>query len=209
MITSFASAPCEPIRQRADNRQFYAYVAHIAWRAGGGRSGDLPRELTAEIDRLVRERSCEPAFDVTQIPRAELRSFVEHVTASGVGALARLATTIAIDAAGGRATSAAHGMELGIALQMLQDLRATTDADAARVDLWMLRPTWAWVWTSESADAASWVRGVRWAQQVAARRSDPMPVARFLGQFANRHGAAEARARLEAVRAAIRATSPA
>lgn len=94
-------------------------------------------------------------------------------------------------------------LELGIALQMLEDLRATSDADAARADIWQLRPTWAWVWTSESADPASWVRGVRWAQQVAARRSDPLPVARFLGQFASRRGAAEARARLDAAYAAI------
>jgi len=192
--------------ERADSRQFFAYVAHVAWRAGGGRSGDLPRELSVEIDRLVRARSCERALDLTQIPRDKLRAVVEQVTSHGVGALAQLATALAIDATGGDgSTSGAHGVELGIALQMLQDLRATTDADAARADLWTLRPTWAWVWTSEAADAASWVRGVRWAQQVAARRSDPLPVARFLGQFASRRGAAEARARLDAARAAGRA----
>lgn len=192
--------------ERAVHRQFVAYVAHLAWRAGGGHSGDLPRELTIEIERLVRARSCERALEITRIPRDELRAVVEHGTINGVGSLARLATAMAIDAAGGRgSTSASHGLELGIALQMLQDLRATADADAARADLWELRPTWAWVWTSESADAASWVRGVRWAQQVAARRSDPMPIARFLGQFASRRGAAEARARLEAARDAGRA----
>jgi hypothetical protein len=191
--------------ERVEPRMFLAHVVHTAWRAAGGRSGVLPRQLTLEIDRVAHDRNREPALDVTRIPRGELRAVVEHVTSTGAGALARLATKLAIDAAGGRGSLiAAAGSELGSALQMLEDLRATADVDGARASVWELRPSWAWVWTSEAADAASWVRGVRWAQQVAARRSDPLPVTHFLGQFANRRGAAEARARLDAACDAIR-----
>lgn len=186
------------VRPQSDHRQFLAHVAQVAWRAGGGRSGELPRELIAEIDRQVRIRGLEPALDITRIPRAELRAVVEHASARSAGALARLATELAVGGSVGAA-----GTELGIALQMLEDLRATADVHAARADLWERRATWAWVWTSEATDPSSWVRGVRWVEQVAARRSDPMPVAAFLRQFANRRGAGEARAREDAAHAAL------
>lgn len=192
------------MHERAEPRQFLAHVVDVAWRAGGGHSC-LPRQLALEIDRVASERSREPVVDVTRIPRGELRGVVEAATASSVGALARHATRLAVDASGGRGSLiGAAGTELAIALQMLEDLRATADADAARATIWELRPTWAWVWTSEAADAASWHRVLRWAQQVAARRTDPLPVAYLLGQFANRRGAAEARARLDAACDTIR-----
>lgn len=191
--------------KRAEPRQFLDHVVHIAWRAGGGRSGALPRQLTLEVERIAEDRSRDPAIDFTQIPREELRAVVEHGSATTAGALARLATKLAVDSIGGRGSLiGAAGSELGIALQMIEDLRAIDDVDAVRASFWELRPSWAWVWTSEAADAASWVRGVRWAQQVAARRSDPRPLAHLLGQFSSRRGAAEARARLDAARDAIR-----
>ena len=203
---SHAIESCEAILERAAPQQFLDHVAHAAWHAAGGGSGPLPRQLTLEIERIAQEVSRKPAVDFTRIPRGELRAVVENLSGTTAGALARLATKLAIDAAGGRGSLiAAAGSELGVALQMIEDLRATGDADAARSTIWELRPSWAWVWTSEAADAASWVRGVRWAQQVAARHSDPLPVAHFLGQFARRRGAAEAQARLAAARGAITA----
>lgn len=190
--------------ERAGHRQFLVQVAHTAWQAGGGR-GEPPHELTVEIDRLVADRG-RTCCDITRIPRHELRAVVEFAAANRVGALARRATQLAVNAAGGRASAfGVAATELGIALQMLEDLRTTTGAEIARAELWELRPSWAWVWMSESADAASWVRGGRWAQQIAARRTDPAPLARWLGQFANRRGAAEARARHDAALAAIQA----
>ena len=209
MNPSHAIESCEAIPERAEPLRFLAHVAQTAWSAAGGRAGALPRQLTLEIERLAHERGREPAIDITRLPRKELRSVVEYLSGQTAGALARLATKLAIDAAGGRGSLiAAAGSELGVALQMIEDLRATTDADAARTSIWELRPSWAWVWTSETADAASWVRGVRWAQQVATRHSDPLPVAHFLGQFAKRRGAAEAQTRPDSAREAILRSLP-
>lgn len=118
---------------------------------------------------------------LTEIPRSELRGVVERLS---VARAAGSATT------SGRTVSAL-GVELAICAQMFEALAGTS-----RDDIWQLRPTWAWVWTAEAADPASWARGIRWAQQIAARRSDPAPLARFLAQFAARRGAGEARARL-------------
>ena len=49
-----------------------------------------------------------------------------------------------------------------------------------------LHPSWAWVWTAEAADPASWARIVRWARQIARTGSDPAPLAKLLDQFALR-----------------------
>jgi hypothetical protein len=137
----------------------------------------------AELSNGRKEDAMIPAaaltnLSVLEIPRTEIRAVVERISATQ----AQLGNT-----------------ELAIGVRMLEAVASVTiDAasDATRDDLWHLRPTWAWVWLAELADAPSWARVVRWARQVAERHEDPAPLARCLGRFASRHGEMEARARL-------------
>ncbi|MBA3456280.1 MAG: hypothetical protein H0T42_24480 [Deltaproteobacteria bacterium] len=199
----FVASTAGPVSHRA-NRQVLAEVAQGVWSACGGPTGQLPGALTIAIDRAARDRGRAPALELTQIARADLRTVVERASATAVGTLALLAAELGARAAGARHPSIGElGIELGIGLHVLEDLKTTMGPEAARADLWQLRPTWSWVWTSEAADDASWVRGVRWAKQVAERGSDPLPLARFLAQFSMRRGAAEARAQVDAARDAI------
>jgi len=99
--------------------------------------------------------------DVTEIPRDELRAVVEQMSAAR-GDLARQKR------------------------EALASVTTQAEAPSTREALWQLRPTWAWVWLAETADPATWARAVRWARQIAARRSDPTPLARLLGRFAAR-----------------------
>ena len=178
----------------------------------------LPEALRIELHRAMlrgvldchRGQALDLGHDVTLLARHELRAVVACTTARKAGALTRLAAELGAMAATAdpvrRAMIGAFGATLGVGLQMRDDLGAVTASwrsDKLREDLWQLRPTWAWVWTAEAADDASWMRGVRWAQQVAKHREDPEPLARFLGGFAQRRGTDEARAQLADARATI------
>ena len=158
-----------------------------------------------------RGQALDLGHEVTRVARGDLRAVVAGATALKAGALTRLATELGAIAAGAdearREAICRFGSALGTGLQMLDDLGAVTAAwrlDKSREDMWQLRPTWAWVWTAEVADDASWARAVRWGAQVAARREDPQPIARLLGGFAHARGLAEVRAQLAIARDAIR-----
>lgn len=102
-------------------------------------------------------------IDVTRTSRERLRVFVEHATSLKSGSLVALALSLGAIAAqapaGTLATIEAFGVQLGIALQMLDDVGGITSADRAakaREDLANNRLTWAWVFASEHADDATW-----------------------------------------------------
>lgn len=159
-----------------------------------------------------RGQALDIGHDVTRVARGDLRAVVRCATDLKAGALTRLATELGALAAGASAERlaaiAAFGSALGSGLQMLDDLGSVTAAARiakSREDLWQLRPTWAWVWTAETADDASWHRGIRWAQEVARRREDPEAIARFLGGFALAAGRVEVRGRLAAAQSALSA----
>ena len=179
---------------------------------------DVPEAVRIELHRAMlrgviachRGQALDLGHDVTRLARSELRPVVACTTAMKAGALTRLATEFGVIAAGAdpdrRGAICQFGAELGIGLQMLDDLGAVTASwrvDKSREDLWQLRPTWAWVWAAEAADDASWVRGIRWAAQVARHRENPEPLARFLGGFALRRGGAEVHGQLAAARRTI------
>ncbi|MEJ7600784.1 MAG: hypothetical protein WKG01_22960 [Kofleriaceae bacterium] len=164
------------------------------------RDGMSP-ELEREIASLL-EGHREPAgAGWLALSPAELRAIVEHRTARTSGARASFAAMIGARAAGGspaRIADIAHcAGELGIAQRMAEALIPQHD------DLRALRPSWAWVWTAEVADAPSWVRLGRWARQISRTGADPTPLAQLLQQFAARHGVEQARARIELARRAL------
>ena len=178
----------------------------------------LPDAIRTAVHRAMlrgvldchRGQALDLGHDVTRVARGELRGVVVGATRLKAGALTRLATELGAIAAGADAAQLAaigeFGSALGVGLQMLDDLSTVTAAarlDKSREDLWQLRPTWAWVWTAEQADAASWARAVRWAAQIAARRQDPEPLAGLLAGFASGPGMTEVRAQLAIARAAI------
>jgi geranylgeranyl pyrophosphate synthase len=171
---------------------------------------ELHRAMLRGVLDCHRGQALDVGHDVTGVARGELRAVVSATTALKAGALTRLATELGVIAAGGgadrRSAICQFGEALGIGLQMLDDLGAVTACwrlDKSREDLWQLRPTWAWVWTAEAADDASWARVTRWAQQVARLREDPEPLARLLGSYAVRRGGDEVRGQLAAARRAI------
>lgn len=148
---------------------------------------------------------------VVEVARAELRALVERATALKTGALARLAVELGAIAAGCApavlAAIGTFGQELGIGLQMLDDLGSITSparAAKAREDLGLLRPTWPWVWAREHLDDAGWQRLRHRARALAARGGDPQPLIELLAPPAIRAGRAEASARLRCALEAIR-----
>src|SRR5690606_24154613 len=75
------------------------------------------------------------------------------------------------------------GCQLGIALQMLDDLTGITSearCHKGHEDLLEARPSWIWAWLSESEDDVSYLRLRAMAEQVARRDLHPEIVAEQL-----------------------------
>ena len=201
-----------PVALNAGNwMYFFAFTLVDRARLSEAAQLAVHRAMLRGVLDCHRGQALDLGHEVTRVARGELRAVVAGATALKAGALTRLAAELGAIAAGAddtrRAAICEFGTALGTGLQMLDDLGAVTAAwrlDKSREDMWQLRPTWAWVWTAEAADDASWARAVRWGAQVAARREDPQPIARLLGGFARSPGMIEVRAQLAAARDAIR-----
>ena len=172
--------------------------------------GELHRVVLQGVLECHSGQALDLGHDVTSVARSELRTLVHCTTAKKAGALTQLATELGASAAGAEPARqqvvGQFGAALGVGLQMLDDLSSVTSGwriDKSREDLWQLRPTWAWVWAAEAADDASWMRLHRWARQVAKRRDNPEPLARFLGLLATRRGTGEVSKQLATARAIV------
>ena len=115
----------------------------------------LYRAASTTLVRCHQGQALDLALSIGAVPAPQLADVVAMTTQLKTASLMELSATAGALAAGGaRAVVAAlggFGGELGIALQMLDDLGGLGAArrHKGREDLRLLRPTWPWAWLSE------------------------------------------------------------
>jgi geranylgeranyl pyrophosphate synthase len=160
----------------------------------------LPTERTAELHRRVRQtllrchqgQALDLALKVTELEQGEVPRVVNVTTQLKTGALMELGAALGAVAAGAspRALEAMcrFGRELGMGLQMLDDLGGITSAsrrDKGAEDLRLGRPTWPWAWAASGSSPGVFAELQRHARSLHAGGGAP-------GNAAARPGAVDA-----------------
>ncbi len=175
----------------------------------------VPGALEAAVDTLARchmGQALDLAARVDKIAMREVPALVAATTRLKTGALCRLATELAARAAGAPppriALLGAFGEQVGMALQMLDDLGAITSRRGkADEDLRGARPTWAWAWLAEQGDPFAWSRLVGDLAHVTRGEAEPAALAEALAERVAPIGRTRVRATLEAAVEALPATA--
>jgi geranylgeranyl pyrophosphate synthase len=143
----------------------------------------LPAERMAELHRRVRQtllfchqgQALDLALKVTELEQGEVPRVVKVTTQLKTGALMELAAALGAVAAGAgpRALEAMcrFGRELGMGLQMLDDLGGITCAsrrDKGAEDLLLGRPTWPWAWAAAGSSPGVFAELQRHARSLSA-----------------------------------------
>jgi geranylgeranyl pyrophosphate synthase len=100
------------------------------------------------------------------------------------------------------------GRDLGIALQMLDDLSGITSErriDKGSEDLRLARPSWVLAWLAECVDDVSYLRFRTAIDALANGERTPVALARELAPLVSTHGRAAIRGKLGEIRARARA----
>jgi geranylgeranyl pyrophosphate synthase len=180
---------------------------------------DVELALRSALDRGVLHCHYGQALDlsvrVTELRQREVPALVMSTTRLKTGSLMQLAAELGSIAAGGsRAEVAAVGKlgrELGIALQMLDDLTGITSqrrCHKGHEDLLEARPSWVWAWLAESEDSVGYLRLRGLAEQVVRRDLHPEIVAEELRARVVERGRAAIRRRLRTALADLELTFP-
>jgi len=143
------------------------------------------------------------SVDVTRLAQTEVLPTVSAVTRLKTGKLCELAAQVGALAAGASQSKAQaiarFGGELGIGLQMLDDLGGIVSerrAHKGHEDLRQRRPTWPWAWAAESLDAGAYAKIQNLGRSLATSDELRCSVASQLRAAVAVHGRAQARARL-------------
>jgi geranylgeranyl pyrophosphate synthase len=163
---------------------------------------ELYRRTSATLARCHQGQALDLAVKVHELPQHEVAAVVTATTTLKTGSLVEYAAVLGASAAGAPpslvAALAGFGRELGVALQMLDDLGAVAvdaRADKAREDLRAARPTWPWAWLAERIDQVSFAKLQLEAREVA-RGADSGPLIAELRAAVAAHGRDAARRRL-------------
>lgn len=165
--------------------------------------------LHRRIARTMVRAHCGQALDLgtsaSQLPQAVLPRVVRASSELKTGSLMGLAAAIGAVAANAAPPCAyaltRFGEELGMALQMLDDignLRGAGEAEKRHEDLRLGRPTWVWAWLARDLGAAEFTLLQRQASAVQCGDAAPAPLAARLGRALGQRGTDEAQARLRA-----------
>jgi len=177
----------------------------------------LELSLRSAIDRAVLCCHYGQALDlsvrVTDLRQREVPDIVFGTTRLKTGSLMELAAelgALAAETEPARVRALATlGREIGIALQMLDDLTGLTlerRCHKGHEDLLEARPSWAWAWLAERADDVSYLR-VRSLEEAVLRRDlHPEVVAEQLREQVGDHGRKAIRERLGSALASCRET---
>jgi geranylgeranyl pyrophosphate synthase len=180
---------------------------------------DVELSLKNAMDRAILHCHYGQALDlsvrVTELRRREIPNVVLSVTRLKTGSLMQLAAEIGAIAARGDEGQveclAKLGRELGIALQMLDDLTGITcvrRCHKGHEDLLEARPSWVWAWLAESEDDIGYLRLRALEEQVVHRELHPEVVAAELRGHVAEHGFSAVRARLRGARAELESAFP-
>ena len=148
---------------------------------------------------------------VWDLPRSDVGRVVSVATRLKTGSLTDLAMSIGATAAGAdprsvRALGRAGG-DLGVALQMLDDLSSVTNARRAHKaaeDLTYGRLTWAWAWAAEACSAGAYARLCKRGRAVGAGRLRPSEAAADLTRVLGDQPRHRVREELDAALARVR-----
>lgn len=145
-------------------------------------------DLSVSIARLTQSEVGATVFAVTQLKTGKLCELAANMGALAAGAPQSKAQAIA-----------QFGCELGIGLQMLDDLSGITSdrhAHKGHEDLRQGRPTWAWAWAAELLEARAFARLQKLGQAVVSEGEPPEQLAAQLRSTVGKHGRAQAHSRL-------------
>ncbi|HEV8549209.1 MAG TPA: polyprenyl synthetase family protein [Polyangiaceae bacterium] len=174
------------------------------------RAGLAPRielSLRVAIDRGVLRCHYGQALDlsvrITELRQREVPELVAATTRLKTGSLLELAAEVgalAADAAAHEVAALARlGCELGVALQMLDDLTGLTSprrSHKGHEDLLDARPSWVWSWLAEREDDVGYRRLRALAEQVTQREVEPAVLAAQLRERIAEPGAEAVRRKL-------------
>jgi geranylgeranyl pyrophosphate synthase len=180
-------------------------------------------ETTSAIQRRMQHamlvchegQALDLALRVTELDQHDVASVVAETTARKTAALTEMAAVLGALAAGGSPAAvqglATFGHELGVGLQMFDDLGSLISMDRdekAAEDLCGARPTWPWAWAAQQCGHAEYRDLLREAREVEAGASHE-PLARRLASGVRELGRSRARARLCLAFGRLRTSCPA
>ena len=173
-----------------------------------GRSGIVDAGVPAgrrAVQALVRchhGQALDVSVRVCDLRPREVHDVVATITGLKTASLTELAARLSAAAAGAdrgmTSALARFGHELGVYLQMLDDLSSVTVAerrDKGAEDLALARATWPWAWLAEELDAREFAELQARARRVEANE-DAFALVDALGAAAGEVGAKAARARI-------------
>jgi geranylgeranyl pyrophosphate synthase len=194
-----------PLALNAGN-WLYFWPGAVLSRAGLAAPVELA--LRRAVDRAVLRCHYGQALDlsvrVAELRQREVADVVFSTTRLKTGSLMELAAELGAAAAGAEPESltvlAELGAELGVVLQMLDDLTGICverRRDKGREDLMLGRPTWVWAWLAERCDRLSYLRFRSVLEAVQREELDPLLLAEQLAEQIEEVGRAAIRGRLE------------
>lgn len=165
----------------------------------------LYREASRALLRCHQGQALDLSVRAHDLPRARVRPVVDTTTRLKTGSLLELAAAAGAIAAGAEderlLAIARFGRDLGVGLQMLDDLSGLVREDKARKadeDLRLARPTWWWAWLAEAVDEVSFAHIQGRAREVAAG-ADPGPLRAAIAARVIATARAQIRAHLDAI----------
>lgn len=173
---------------------------------------DVPPSTELELRRVVSRtlvaahagQGLDLGVRVHDVAQRDLPEVVAATTHFKTGRLVQLAAELGAVAAGATperiSQLATFGADLGVGLQMLDDLSGLTVTARARKgheDLVGGRATWPWAWAAERAQPREYAALVALSREVARGISRPEELADRLGPLTAEHGRACIRAHLD------------
>ncbi|HEY5374880.1 MAG TPA: polyprenyl synthetase family protein [Polyangiaceae bacterium] len=165
----------------------------------------LHRAFSRTLLACHQGQALDLSVDVTELAQSEVLPTVSAVTQLKTGKLCELAAYTGALAAGASQSKAQaiarFGRELGIGLQMLDDLGGIISerrAHKGHEDLRHRRPTWPWAWAAETLEACAYAKIQKLGRAVSSNGEHPEQVASQLRAVVGDHGRAKAHAGLAA-----------
>ncbi len=171
----------------------------------------LHRAFSRTLLACHQGQALDLSVKIALLEQRDVTATVSAVTHLKTGKLCELAAQMGALAAGASLAKAqaiaAFGRELGVGLQMLDDLSGIANArraDKGAEDLRSGRPTWPWAWAAEALDSRSYAKLQKQGRAVLNGDEAPESLAAQLARLVAKSGRAEVHARLESALAQLK-----